>query len=396
MKICGIICEYNPFHNGHAFQMRRTRELLGDDTFIVCLMSGHFVQRGDAALYHKSIRAKAAVLEGADLVLELPTPYSLSSAEGFASASVDILSRFGCTHLSFGAEEEDLDSLWEIALLLLEKSVIDDTLAHMTEGISYAAARERAIFSRLKERSELLKKPNNILAIEYLKAIISQKSPMLPVAVKRLGAGHDSCEIKDGTASATHIRQCLTSGLGSVLDDLVPERAAQLFKGAAMHSVSFNPSLVMSSLIRLSPEDFTEYADVSEGLEHRLFAAVSSSFSLDEVCEKARSKRYPYARIRRIGMNVFLGIKKADVPLKPPYVKVLAFNDNGRKILSRGRKNEDIAVITKPAKAHDLGCKAQSLVTFEQRAGRLWHMLGNSPFTSEFVSPVYVKNENEQ
>ena len=219
---------------------------------------------------------------------------------------------------------------------------------------------------------------------------------MLPVAVKRLGAGHDSCEIKDGTASATHIRQCLTSGLGSVLDDLVPQRAAQLFKGAAMHSVSFTPSLVMSSLIRLSPEDFTEYADVSEGLEHRLFAAVSSSFSLDEVCEKARSKRYPYARIRRIGMNVFLGIKKADIPLKSPYVKVLAFNDNGRKILSLSRKNEDIAVITKPAKAHDLGCKAQSLVTLEQRAGRLWHMLGNSPFTSEFVSPVYVKNENEQ
>lgn len=389
MKICGIICEYNPFHNGHLYQINKTKELLGENSRIVCLMSGNFVQRGDAALYHKSLRAKAAVLSGADLVLELPMHYALSSAEGFAKGAVDILSKIGCTHLSFGAENDNIDDLKGIAALLLEKSTIDDTISHMTSGISYAAARERAVFAKIKDKSEILRSPNNILAIEYLKAILSLGSDMSPVAISRFGAEHNSLGVIDNTASATYIRHCVLSG--SDPSSLMPASAAALFKDADIHTIKGNDDIVMSHLIRLTPEDFRLFADVSEGLEFRLFDAVQSSFTFDEVCEKAKSKRYAHARIRRILINAFLDIKKADIPHEYPYIKVLAFSEGGRDILAKNRDNSDICVITKPAHIKNMDEKARRLFDSEILAGRLYAMLGSGSPISEFKSPEYIR-----
>ena len=386
MNICGIICEYNPFHNGHKYQIARTREILGEDTLIVCLMSGNYVQRGDAALYHKNVRAKAAVLEGADVVLELPLPYALSSAEGFARGAVDILSKTGCTHLSFGAEDDNVDSLREIASLLLEKSTIDATLANLTSGISYAVARERAVYAQIKEKAALLKSPNNILAIEYIKAIISLESNMIPVAVKRLGAGHDTADVVENTASATYIRSVIRDGGNA--DALMPAKACEVFKNAPVHRI--NDDIVMSHLIRLNADDIRQFADVSEGLEYRIFDAIQSSFSFDEVCEKAKSKRYAHARIRRILMNAFLGIKKADVPDAYPYVKLLAFTDRGRGLLAENRDNEKIKLITKPAHIRDMDDEANRLLDMEIRASRLYYMFGGGTYINEFKSPEYV------
>ena len=387
MNICGIICEYNPFHNGHKYQIEHTRRILGEDTLIVCLMSGNFVQRGEPALYHKNIRAKAACLEGADLVLELPLPYALSSAEGFAKGAVDILSKIGCTHLSFGAEDDNVDSLKEIASLLLEKSTIDATLANMTSGISYAAARERAVFAQIKEKASLLKSPNNILAIEYIKAIMSLGSDMIPVPVKRTGAGHDTADVVENTASATLIRQLVREGKAA--DGLMPPKAAQIFADALVHKLDDN--VVMSQLIRLSPEDLREFADVSEGLEYRIFDAIQTSFTFDEVCEKAKSKRYAHARIRRILMNAFLGIKKADLPDSYPYVKLLAFTERARTLLADNRENESIKVINKPAHIRDMGENANRLFDMEIRASRLYYMFGGGVYINEFKSPEFVK-----
>ncbi len=387
MNICGIICEYNPFHNGHKYQIEHTREILGEDTLIVCLMSGNYVQRGEMALYHKNIRAKAACLEGADIVLELPLPYALSSAEGFARGAVDILTKIGCTHLSFGAEDDNVDSLKEIASLLLEKSTIDATLANMTSGISYAVAREKAVFAQIKEKASLLKSPNNILAIEYIKAIISLESNMIPLAVKRMGAGHDTGDVVENTASATLIRQLIREGENA--DHLMPSRAAEMFKNAPVHKI--NDDIIMSHLIRLTLDDWRQFADVSEGLEYRIFDAVQSSFTFDEVCEKAKSKRYAHARIRRILMNAFLGIKKADVPDAYPYVKLLAFTNKGRSLLAENRENENIRVITKPAHIRDMDEKSNRLLDMEIRASRLYHMFGGGTYINEFKSPEYVK-----
>ena len=387
MNICGIICEYNPFHNGHKYQIEHTRRILGDDTLIVCLMSGNFVQRGEPALYHKNIRAKAACLEGADLVLELPLPYALSSAEGFARGAVDILSKIGCTHLSFGAEDDNVDSLKEIASLLLEKSIIDATLANMTSGISYAAARERAVFAQIKEKASLLKSPNNILAFEYIKAIMSLESKMEPVPVKRVGAMHDTADVVENTASATLIRQLVREGKDA--DNLMPAKAAEIFANALVHKLDDN--VVMSHLIRLSPEDLREFADVSEGLEYRIFDAIQTSFTFDEVCEKAKSKRYAHARIRRILMNAFLGIKKADVPDAYPYVKLLAFTERARTLLADNRENEAIRVINKPAHIRDMDDNANRLFDMEIRASRLYYTFGGGVYINEFKSPEFVK-----
>ena len=211
MKTCGIVCEYNPFHTGHMAQIAAVRTRLGPDTAIVCCMSGNFVQRGEPAVAPRHLRAESALHGGADLVLELPLPWSLSSAEGFARAAVTLLTSTGVvTHLAFGAEDPDLDRLQTLADAALEKSTIDATLEHLGTGIPYARARERALYARLRSEAELLRRPNNTLAIEYLKALRSLQSGVQPIALPREGAGHDG-EPADGFASAAWLRERLRS-----------------------------------------------------------------------------------------------------------------------------------------------------------------------------------------
>ena len=207
MRICGIVAEYNPFHRGHGLHIHKTRQLLGPDTAIVCCMSGSYVQRGGPALAEKHLRARWAVENGADLVLELPSPYALSSAEGFARGALSLLDALGCvTDLSFGSECGDTAALDRLAATLLEHDTVAATLLELRTGIPYAAARERALYQQVQEQAGLLRQPNDLLGVEYCKAIRWLGSPIVPHAILREGPGHDAPSPAQGLCSASWLR----------------------------------------------------------------------------------------------------------------------------------------------------------------------------------------------
>ena len=226
MRICGVVSEYNPLHSGHVFHWKEIRRRLGADCAVVCCMSGDFVQRGEGALLPKHLRARAAVEAGADLVVENPAPYALQSAEGFAGGGVRILSGLGVlTHLSFGAEDADEGWLRETASILLEHDTVAATLVQLKTGVSYAAARERALFARMQERAALVQKPNNILAVEYCKAVLRQGLALELVPVARQGAAHDGAPAADH-ASASWLRQQLRQGSADAALPYLPASSA--------------------------------------------------------------------------------------------------------------------------------------------------------------------------
>ncbi len=381
MKICGIVAEFNPFHNGHAHLLRETRALLGEETGIVCCMSGNFVQRGQCALLPKHLRAKAALASGADLVLELPAPYALRSAEGFASSAVAILAALGqVTDLTFGAEDADTDALMELSGLLLEHKTVQDTLLHLRTGISYAAARERALYQQVQERAELLRKPNNILAIEYCKALQAQKLSITPHAIPRAGVGHDAKEATGSFASASLLRQMMLEGEADALAPYLPDASAEIIRECAESGLLLTDTTALDAaalphLLRLNMEDLSALPDASEGLEHRLHAAIRQSRSLQGMAEAAQTRRYPLARVRRMLLCAYLGITAEESAAAPTYIRVLGFTRRGQEILRKAAKAAALPIITKPAHARDLGGAVGAAFAREVLRTDLYHLV---------------------
>ncbi len=379
MRICGIVSEYNPFHKGHAYQIAQAKALLGQDCAVVCCMSGDFVQRGDAAILPKHLRAKAAVLEGADLVLELPTPYALRSAEGFADSAVAILLGTGVlTDLSFGAEDADAALLQETAALLLEHQTVQDTLLHLKTGISYAAARERALYARVREKAEILQKPNNILAVEYCKALLRQEAQVNILPIPRAGAGHDQ-GAEGEYASASHIRQLLQEGKLHAALPYLPHGSADILQealacGRALPDQSRLENAMLSTLVRLTADDLAALPDANEGLDNRLLDAIRKGRSIQDICAQAKTKRYALSRLRRMIFCAYLGVTRQEAQSKPAYARVLAFNDKGRQVLKLARKQAALPLITKPAHAFDLGGHARTIFEREALACDLYHL----------------------
>lgn len=400
MKICGIVSEYNPFHKGHLYQIEETRRRLGDDTAIVCVMSGDYVQRGEAAILDKNSRAEAAVRCGADLVLSLPLRWSLSSAPGFADGAVHILNKAGCRFISFGAEDDDLGELQELARLIAEKSVEEAIIARMDEGMPYAIARERELYSRIREKAGLIRKPNNILAVEYLRAIGQQESGMIPIAVKRAGAEHDGEQVQDGIASASYIRSLIREEQLDRAEGLLPAPVFEMLvsaeeEGRLLWDLSRMDCALTAVLRRMDASDFAKVPGAAEGLEHRLAEAVRKGRSFDEMCALAKTKRYAHSRIRRMLYSAFLGIEKTERGL-PPFTRVLAFNDRGRAVLSQLEGEEDFAFITKPAAARALPEAALREFELEAAASDAYDLAlpayGERRLGREWTrGPVYVK-----
>lgn len=379
MRVCGVVSEYNPFHKGHAYQIEQAKAKIGEDCAIVCCMSSDFVQRGDAAILPKHLRAKAAVLSGADVVVELPVPYALRSAEGFAQSAVDTLLGTGVlTDLSFGAEDADPELLKETASLLLEHQTVQDTLLHLKTGISYAAARERALYARVKEKAEILQKPNNILAVEYCKALVRRDMDINILPVARKGAGHD--EGANGEyASASHIRSLLREEKWGEACSFLPEGCAEILKTAAQDGQALLDqgrleNAMLSALMRLDAAALSGLPDANEGLDNRLLEAIRKGRTIEEICAQAKTKRYALSRIRRMVFCAYLGITKEESTTPVPYARVLAFNDKGREVLKLARKQAKIPLITKPAHAFDLGGDARRIFEREALACDLYHL----------------------
>ena len=336
MKITGIICEYNPLHLGHKKQMEQIRRIQGADSGIVCLMSGNFVQRGAPAIVDKSLRAKAAILSGADLVLELPVTVSLSSAEGFAAGGVSILSPF-CDALCFGAEDADKDALLETANALLRPQFSDALRLQLDKGLSFPAARQAAL-DAMGIRGDLVSHPNNILAVEYCKAILRQNSSMEPLPITRSGSYHDTAPDPDNP-SATALRLLMQTG--GAWQNYVPQEAAACFENAALHTLDAGERAVLYRLRTMNDKDFETLPYGSEGLWRKLMHSSRREATLEDILTAVKSKRYTRTRLDRMVMCAFLGITVQDLMEKPPYVRVLAFNDRGREILRLARETGD-------------------------------------------------------
>ena len=329
----GVICEYNPLHLGHQKQLRQIREVFGPETSIVCAMSGNFVQRGAPAIIDKHYRAKAAVLSGADLVLELPVTTALSSAEGFAAGGVQILSRL-CNFLCFGAETADAEALLQAARAQLEPQFASGLKTALETGKSFPAARQAAL-EQLGIPADLLNQPNNILGVEYCKAILTQKSHMKPFPIQREGSYH--AEIADSeNPSATAVRNLMR--IAHNWRGCVPKQARTIFEGAPLHTMDAGERAILSKLRTMTDAQFEALPYGSEGLWRKFMHACREKSTLEEIIAATKSKRYTRTRIDRMVMCAFLGITKEILEAEVPYIRVLAFNEKGREILKEAKK----------------------------------------------------------
>lgn len=367
MKTVGIICEYNPMHYGHVRHVEETRAMLGEECAVVCVMSGNFVQRGDLGVFSKHARAAAAAACGADLVVELPLTAVLSSAEGFARGGVQLLDALGiCTHISFGSEAGETESLSELAGFLRTPDCAGLVAQELKTGIAYAAARQNAVGRVLGRKAEALRSPNNILAVEYLKALQEFQSVMQPLTIRRIGAAHDS----EGAESASQLRRMLKAGEEPW--HLMPEAASVIYAreialGRGPVFMENAEAAVLSRLRCLRAEDFARLPDASEGLDQRLMRYAKTEPTLAAVLESAKTKRYPMSRLRRMVLAAVLGVTASDLLLPPQYIRVLAMNQKGKSVLREIKKKALLPVITKPAHVRTL-LTGQAFALFEKES----------------------------
>lgn len=324
----GIVCEYNPLHLGHLRQIRRIRQEYGEDAPIVCAMSGNFVQRGAPALFDKSIRAEAAIACGADLVVELPVTAALSSAEGFAAGGVAVLSRL-CDVLCFGTETGDRNTLLETAQALLSDRFPSLLRNSLDTGIPFPAARAEALRA-MGISGALLCQPNDILAVEYCKAILSQNAQMEIFPIHRSGSYHAE-EPDPKSPSATALRSRILSG--QPWEAYVPDAAVPLFSGATLHTLESGERAILGRLRTMTEVEFEALPYGSEGLWRKLMHASRKENTLEDIFTAVKSKRYTRTRLQRMVLCAFLGITLEDLTQPLSYARVLAFNDRGRSLL---------------------------------------------------------------
>ena len=334
MKIVGILCEYNPLHLGHAKQMSAVRGSSAEETAIVCLMSGNFVQRGYPAVFDKMVRARAALEAGADLVLELPVQYALSSAEGFAAGAVSILGTF-CDEMSFGAEHPDTSALLATAKSLLSPDFSGHLRTHLDAGLSYPAARARALRDCGADES-LVSSPNDILAVEYCKAILAQNCTMRPAPIFRGGSYHDVTADPENP-SATALRALIEENR-----DFRPYVPTQLFEGAAVHTLKHGERAVLSKLRTMTDAEFEALPYGSEGLWRKLMRECRQRNTLEDILTAVKSKRYTRSRLDRMVMCAFLGLTAEELSSPAPYCRVLGFTQRGQQVLHTAKERTPI------------------------------------------------------
>lgn len=329
MKTAAVICEYNPFHYGHKHQLEQTRKL--GATHIAAVMSGDFTQRGGAAVFDKYARARTALENGADLLLELPVKYSLCAAEGFARGAVGIISALGCVDmLSFGSESGSLDALREAAGAVDYAVHSEYFQMLMTGGKSYPAALAQAVNKFYTDDVyQTICSPNNTLAVEYIKALDDIGSPIVPVTIQREGAEHDSDEHSGQYASASLIRKRILSG------EDYSEFAPKLDEPWA--DISRLQPAILAKLRMMKPEELEQVYDAAQGLGERLYKAVRKACSLEELYFLTKTKRFTLARIRRAVLCAFLGVDKKMLLETDAYIHILGMNSRGREILSAAK-----------------------------------------------------------
>ena len=370
METAGIVAEYNPFHRGHAWHIAETRRRLGGDAPVVCVMSGHWVQRGECALADKWLRAALALDRGADLVVELPTPWAMASAESFARGAVSLLAATGVVDvLSFGSETGELAPLEEAAAALDAPDYPERLRAALGRGLSFPAARQEAA------GAACLSAPNNNLGVEYLRSLRALGSTIRPLTVPRQGAGHDG-PAAGGFASASELRRLLRAGRG---EEAAPYLTAPW--SGELADMQHIERAVLARLRTMGEGDWAALPDGggAEGLPSRLAKAAREAVSLEDFYTRAKTRRYPHARLRRLALAAFLGIRADARPAAPPYVRVLGLGGRGRALLRKMKDTCPLPVIVKPAQARELDGPARTLFESEARYTDLYGLCFPAP-----------------
>lgn len=396
MKLCAIICEYNPFHFGHWYHIQKAKELSGCDG-VLCIMSGNFTQRAEPTIVDKYVRASMALNGGADIVVQMPTAYACSSAEIYALAGVKIANSFkNVTHISFGCECENFELLKELANYLADEpeEYKEALKKYLDEGNSIVLSRQKAIeqlvkeekvsFSNITETIDALQQPNNILALEYLKALKRTNSSIEPIFVERGCSEYHSEDINGKDTSATAIRsRLLKTEKTSKVKRLMPKFSYALLKDHlkdfGLPSLELFNDICMFKLKTTSKDVIKNIYDVTEGLENRFKECSKDKKILNEVLLDVKSKRYTYTRLKRIVLRLVLDIEKSVIEKiyeidKLPYIKVLGFSSENPELLSEVNANTDLIirnknVVENPSKFY------KELSEIEDRANALYNLL---------------------
>lgn len=398
MNITGIITEYNPFHNGHKFHLEESKKQTKSDGTI-CIMSGNFVQRGGPAIIDKWKRTEMALSNGVDLIIELPTFYAVSSAEFFAKGAVSILNSLNIVkNLFFGSEIGDAKALSEIAKVLVSEDERFQNILkeNLSLGLTFAKAREKSLIEYLNssEINNIITSSNNILGIEYIKAILKLNSSINPVALKREGSNYNDKSLSQTFSSATSIREVLknTSNIED-LKNIIPLESYEVFSKLQEQDYRFTFEEEMFKYIKYKIQtncvNFNNLYEVTEGLDNKIIKEISSSNSLHEFILKIKSKRYTYSKISRILTHIYLGLDNDDFKdianENNLYVRVLGFNKTGREILSLIKANSSIPLITKVPRFTN-----NPLLKFDLQATACYSLLNDkvNPFNDYLQSPI--------
>ena len=396
MKTVAIVSEYNPFHKGHKYQLEQIKKKFGSDTCIVSVMSGNYVQRGDLAILDKFSRARIAVEEGVSLVLEIPFPYSMQSAELFASSAIRIISRaIKPDFISFGCECNDASLLRQVA----ENLMSDEFSTLLSENMSDKSTKNLG-FPQIYEltyktlyndenTARILEEPNNVLALEYIKAIIREKADIGIHAVKRAGAMHDEeFSFENDFASSSAIRSLIlkndTETAFSLLPDASRKICLEAYENGILPTNIIRLSNAILAFLRInSPEDHKKSFDSEGGLAHRLHKYSMQAKNLNELITLVSTKRYTTARIRRALLNLFFGITSSDVKNLPAYTQVLAMDKKGCEKLKEMKGISEIEILTKPADYLFLSEEAQCQAKFSNTADAVYSLAKPSPMSGD-------------
>lgn len=366
-KVLGIVAEYNPFHNGHLYQLNYSKKIT-NSKYSVAVISGNFTQRGSTSLIDKWSKAEIAIKNGIDLVIELPLLYSISSAENFADGAVKILNSLGIVdYISFGTESGDISSLKTISdILVSEPEKYKSFLtAELNMGLSFPKARENALsmyFHNSKVNANILSSPNNILGVEYLKALKKYNSSIIPLTLKRTSVDYNETTYKNDIASSTAIRNIVKNKKFDILSKVIPQGSFSLINeniknGHIVPDLSVFEKEIIYNLRKMSIKDISNLPDVNEGLEYLIKKAVNSCNTIDELLSNIKSKRYTITRLQRILLYSLLEITKDDMDISKkitPYIRILGFNNNGKYLLSKiAKENPNLEIITSVKKFLD-------------------------------------------
>lgn len=388
MNYVGIIAEYNPFHSGHRHQIAQTRKKLGENTTILVIMSGNWVQQAYCAITDKWQRASFAIEGGADLVIELPTPWAVSSAQKFARGAIAHLEATGLiTHLSFGSEQGELQTLQTMVEALEDPRYPTLLKEALKTGISFPTARQQALQSLIGEGSHLLEKPNNTLGLEYLSALYHSKSTIKPLTILREGGAHNSLVSPEQQApiftSATDLRAKILENNTHYLEQYLSPSTYHQFlpqiEAKNIPTLAQAEKAILATLYSMTAEDWSKLPDsgIGEGLPHRLEKIARSSQSVAHFLELGKTKRYTHARLRRLVLSAYLHLPAQHEP--PSYLRILAMSQNGTQALKQMKQTATLPIVNKPAQIHHLSPDAQSLFQREVRATDLYGLCYPNP-----------------